>query len=654
MTLEAADKPTTATAAQDAPAAPPAAPATDALAKAKKAASKPRSGAGAKKKAPATKGAKGAGKQAAKIEYPTVNPARPSWATYAVCVQTGQGRPLAPGLYRHGIRDEAETDEFVCSPLEVLAITCDEHGENYGRLIRVLPHGASAWREWAVPMEMLAGDGSELRAVLLAMGVTIPHKQRQALMDYLMHSTPKRHAMAATRTGWHGPELFVMPRRVIGGGDVVFQSTQAGGHEYSTGGELAAWQAEVAARCLGNPTLILAVCAALAGPLLAPLDADGGGFHLLGDSSSGKTIALLVAASVWGKPRDFLRTWNATSTGLEGVATLRNDTLLALDEIGEAKAQDVGGIIYALGNGTGRQRGKVSGLPQQVQKWRVVVLSSGELTMGKHMESAGMRSKAGQELRLLDVPAYRRFGAFDELHGLALPHDAASEEGRKGAGRAFADLLRRTTAQHYGHLGPAFVAQLVQAAADEAHAAQLEDAYAATRQHFPTGTGQEARAAARFAVAALAGELATSAGLLPWPKGTAQAAMLELFATWGAFRGRGQSEDAKILRAVSAYIDRHAARFASVDGTDAAPVHDRAGWWRPHGDGRLYLFTQAAITDAAQGFDLKRVLACLDNAGAIAERDNDGRTTKRVRIAGEGLTRVYVINPAALIAATEE
>ncbi|QQE88542.1 DUF927 domain-containing protein [Azotobacter chroococcum] len=589
----------------------------------------------------------------AKPKHPTVTPSRPSWATYATWVQTGQGRILAPGLYHHGIRDDAETDTQVCSPLEVLAITSDERGENYGRLLRLLPHGAARWREWAAPMEMLAGDGSELRAVLLNLGATIPHKQRQTLMDYLMNSAPPRHAMAATRTGWHGPQLFVMPRRVIGGGDVVFQSTQAGGHEYAEGGELAAWQTEIAARCLGNPALILAVCAALAGPLLAPLDADGGGFHLLGDSSSGKTIALLVAASVWGKPRDFLRTWNATSTGLEGVATLRNDTLLALDEIGEAKPQDVGGIIYALGNGTGRQRGKVSGLPQQVQKWRVVVLSSGELTMGKHMESAGMRSKAGQELRLLDVPTYRRFGAFDELHGLALPHDPASEEGRKGAGRAFADLLRRTTAQHYGHLGPAFVELLVTAAADEGHAAQLEDAYAAARQAFPTGTGQEARAAARFAVAALAGELASAAGLLPWPEGTARAALLELFGEWVAFRGRGQSEDAKILRAVSAYIDRNASRFASIDGTDAAPVHDRAGWWRPHGDGRLYLFTPSALADAAQGFDLKRVLACLDNAGAIAERDHE-RMTKQQRITGEGRARVYVINPAALLAATED
>ena len=105
-------------------------------------------------------------KRKAKIKHPTVTPARPSWATYASWVQTRQGHVLAPGLYFHGIRDDAETDTLVCSPLEVLAITCDERGENFGRLLHLLPKGASAWKQWAAPMEMLAGDGAELRAVL--------------------------------------------------------------------------------------------------------------------------------------------------------------------------------------------------------------------------------------------------------------------------------------------------------------------------------------------------------------------------------------------------------------------------------------------------------------------------------------------------------
>lgn len=219
--------------------------------------------------------AKKRGRKPTKPKLPTVTPKRPSWVAYATEVQTEKGHPLKPGLYFHGIKDDAETDTFICSPLEVLAITSDENGENYGRLLRLLPKGALRWREWAAPMEMLAGDGSELRRVLLSLGVTIPNKQRQALADYLMGHTPPRTVTAATRTGWLSPSVFVMPRQVIGSADVVFQSVEAGAHDYAKGGELAAWQAEVAALCVGNPSMILGMCAALAGPLLSPLGVPG-------------------------------------------------------------------------------------------------------------------------------------------------------------------------------------------------------------------------------------------------------------------------------------------------------------------------------------------------------------------------------------------
>ncbi|MDH4565946.1 DUF927 domain-containing protein [Pseudomonas sp. BN414] len=576
------------------------------------------------------------------------NPTRPGYACHWEAVQAGRGHILRPGLYFHDIRDRdnAEIDTRICSPLEVVAVTSDEHGANHGLLLRLLPRTSRHSREWAAPMALLAGDGLELRSALLSLGVIIEPKQRQALMGYLMSSEPARHALAATRTGWHGPGLFVMPGRMIGGAacDVVFQSAQAGGHDYAMGGTLAGWQADIGSLCVGNPVLILATCAALAGPLLSPLGRQGGGFHLYGDSSSGKTIALDVAASVWGRPRDFRRTWNATSTGLEGLATLRNDTLLALDEIGEANPQTVGDTIYALANGTGRQRGGVTGHSLAPQRWRVIVLSTGEQTVGRHMECGGKASKPGQDLRLLDVPAYRRYGAFDNLHDLALAHDATNASACKGAGRPFADHLHGATGQHYGHIGPAFVGHLVQLLAGAEGMELLRAAHADLLQSFPESGGQAGRAAARFAVAALAGELATDAGLLPWPKGAALAAMLELYGQWAGARGPGQSEDTKIRRRVAAFITRHPDRFARLGDIEAAPVANRAGWWRELGEDRVFLLTPEALGEAAPGYDLKRIGAALDGAGALVERDSGPHLTKRVRIKGEGLVRVYVID----------
>ncbi|HCD2540326.1 TPA: DUF927 domain-containing protein [Klebsiella pneumoniae] len=584
-------------------------------------------------------------------KYPKVSPARPGYATHAQYVQVDGGQILKPGLYWHGVRDATNTDTFICSPLEVIAMTSDDKGENYGRLLRFLtPKGD--WREWAAPMEMLSGDGGELRGELLRMGVTIPHKQRQALTDYIMESAPKRHALAATATGWHSSTLFVMPSGIIGSGDVVFQSTEAGSQEYTAAGTAEGWRDGVAALCRDNPVPMMAVCAALAGPLLWLLDVDSGGFHFMGDSSSGKSVAALVACSVWGEPRSFKRNWNATSTGLEGLATMRNDTALILDEIGEAPAKDIGGLIYQLGNGTGRQRGKVSGMARPVNVWRTMLISTGEMTVGKHMESGGQRIKAGQEMRLLDIPAQRLYGAFDFLHGMELP-----DTERRGVGRKFAETLRGNASTHYGHAGPEFVRWLISltrtsSTSNNSDGQTLGDVFAGLREQFPVSTGQEARAAARFTLCALAGEMAITAGILPWKQGAALAAVRAIFESWAAYRGRGQSEDVKILRAVASFIAHHEARFEGMVANEYGSIPNRAGWWRANEAGEKVLyFAPDTLGEAAPGYDRSRVVACLDAVGAIVERDA-GRYTKRIR-AGSIRPHVYAIGANAILSSID-
>ena len=83
---------------------------------------------------------------------------------------------------------------------------------------------------------------------------------------------------------------------------------------------------------MGNSRLVLAVSCAFAALLLHPAGAESGGLHFVGESSTGKTTALKVAASVFGAP-DYLQRWRATTNGLESLARLRSDTLLVLDEL---------------------------------------------------------------------------------------------------------------------------------------------------------------------------------------------------------------------------------------------------------------------------------------------------------------------------------
>lgn len=554
---------------------------------------------------------------------------RPTYRVYDHPVETPSGS-YPPGVWLHGVReDKGKTnlyDKYICSPLHVEAITSN-NGTDFGRLLR-FRNTLGQWCKWAMPMRLLKGSGEDLRGELLDMGVEIDPDASKLLNRYLQSQHPQRQVAAATSTGWHSPDLFIMPKRNIGTGEAIYQSDAANLDDFRQGGTLEGWRAEIGARCAGNPLLMLAVCSAIAGPLLHHLRGQGGGFHLVGDSSTGKSSALMAGCSVWGHGENFKRTWRATSNGLEGIAAQRNDTLLVLDEIGEADPREIGAVVYALANGTGKARANRIGAARPAMRWRLLLLSSGEAGLSAHMAEGGKRSRAGQEIRLLDISARRAFGAWDDLHGLP-------------GGREFSDAIQRASVTNYGHIGPAFIEKLL----ESGEAGDLPTVLATLGSRFTSSNGQEGRAAERYAVVALAGELAIEWGLLPVPPGSALNAMLALYNEWRSHRGPTQREDDTILTNLTDFIDRHGdTQFSSLSGN--LGVRDRAGWWKDDGGRRIWLFTSEGLKRAVPGYDIARIIDALTAAGWITER-SDGKNSKRVKVDGRaiGLYHICPLEP---------
>lgn len=544
-----------------------------------------------------------------------------------------------PGVYHCGIKVkksgeiEGTFDDWICSPMHLDAVTFDGQSNNFGTLLRFKPTVGN-WREWAMPMELLAGDGTQLRGELLAMGVRLdPYKAKQQLPHYLQSVIPKRHIHCALQVGWCDGS-FVLPDAVIGpkAAGVIFQSGERGHEEHTQAGTLSGWQQDIAAKAVGNPLLLLAVSASFAGPLLQRCNAEGGGFHIVGDSSTGKTTLIEAACATWGGP-GFKRSWKATSNGMEGAAAMFNDCLLALDEISECDPKEVGAIIYALGNGRGKQRANRSGSAQGVTRWRCFVISSGERTIATTMQEGGHRVKAGQSMRLLDIPAAQTFGAWDNLHDASSP-------------AAFSDAIKRTAAQHHGQAGRAFLEKLAFDKSD--FCAMLEELKAAPMFATDGTEGQDKRAAARFALIGLAGELATTYGVTGWPVGAASEAAAYAFKLWQSTRGKGNDERRQILQRVSGFIERHGdGRFSDADTTSDLQIRDRAGWWRCTNGTREYLFTADGMREATTGIDFKRALDVLQEAKALPTPGANGERTKFIRIAGRGV-RLYPIDPDKL------
>ncbi len=234
----------------------------------------------------------------------------------------------------------------------------------------------------------------------------------------------------------------------------ILQHTGAIDHAYRQRGTVESWQEHVARYAIGNSRLGLALSTAFAAPLLYPTGSESGGFHFRGGSSTGKTTALHVAGSAWGGGgiRGFIRTWRATSNGLEGVAALHCDALLCLDEIGQVDGRDAGQIAYMLANGQGKTRAGRSGETRPAAEWRLLFLSSGEISLADKIaeDGRGRRIAAGQEVRIVDIAADAGagLGIFENLHGFP-------------SADAFARHLKMASGEHYGEAWRAFMRVLV-------------------------------------------------------------------------------------------------------------------------------------------------------------------------------------------------
>ena len=202
--------------------------------------------------------------------------------------------------------DRAKSRIFVCSRFDILAMSRDDIGEDWSRLISVRD-ADDVEHKRLIAMRLLADAGVECRRILLSLGVLIgPTRMSHELLSrYLQETTPPLRVRSVTRSGWYS-NMFILPdNTVIGapqdGTQVFFQPAHGEAeHHFAVMGTLAEWQRNVARPCIGNTRLVFPVSCPFGAIMLRPLGEEGGGFHLCGPSSLGKTTAQILAGSVCG------------------------------------------------------------------------------------------------------------------------------------------------------------------------------------------------------------------------------------------------------------------------------------------------------------------------------------------------------------------
>ncbi len=525
---------------------------------------------------------------------------------------------------------------WICSPLHVVAKTRDARSGEWGRLLEWQDDDGIT-HQWAMPLALLQGDASDVRRELARLGLAIsPNKTaRDLLTSYLQVFPINARARCVDRLGWHG-EVFVTASQSIGHSTekIVFQNTNAIEPALSSSGTVEEWRDSIGRLAAGNSRLVFAISIALA-PVLAKLvDEDSGGFHFRGASSSGKSTALNVAASVWGNPQAYCRLWRTTSNGLEGLAALHNDGLLILDELSQIDPREAGEAAYLLANGQGKTRASRSGTVKQSSKWSLFFLSAGEESLTSLMAKTGQRSNAGQEIRLADIEADAgaSMGVFETIHNQLSPASMALS-------------LKKHSSRYHGAVGMAWLQQVV------ANRQMIARFIADIIHRFveiviqSNANGQSIRVARRFALVAAAGELASQFGLTGWKKNESfQAAQLCFTAWMDAFGAEGNREDRAIMAQIRGFFESHgASRFDNVRSPNCEKIQNRAGFYHTDDEGfRVYMvLTEVFKNELCKGFDQRMVTKILLQSGWLKPAA-DGKASHKPRIKGVGTPRLYI------------
>ena len=536
----------------------------------------------------------------------------------------------------HFMGDDPEKPPlWICGPLEIVADTRDTTGNNWGRLLSFHDRDNKA-HTWAMPMSLLKSDGVELRGELLSQGLELANTAtaRKLLMDYVTQTRAPIKARSVKRTGWHG-RAFVLTDQTIGeqdGEKVFFQAQSLEGLGLTQAGTLEGWRMEVCEPCAGNSRLVLALSAAFAAMTLGLVGAESGGLHFRGPSSCGKTTALKVAASIFSGP-SYLRTFRSTDNALEGACAAHSDLCLMLDELGQLDPKHAGQVAYLLANGQAKGRASRDGNARAIATWRLLFLSTGEVGLADLVNEAGGESKAGHEVRVLDLQAdaNKGLGIFERI-----------PEGMQPA--EFSDTLKRASATHHGHAMPAFVARLAQDF--DALALKLRTLQEAFVDSVAkSASGQVRRVAARFGLIAAAGEFATAWGLTGWPEDEALNACKKCFQEWLTARGTaGDREPTAMLARVRAFLEQHGdSRFTDWDNDANRVTINRMGFKKPvDGGTEYYVLTESFKKELAKGCDLKQLTKLMLSIGALMP-DSEGNATRKERLPGLDNQRVYRI-----------
>lgn len=305
------------------------------------------------------------------------------------------------------------------------------------------------WEEIIIPKTMVTSANKIVS--LSGRGIAVTSENAKYLVRYLadVENANEEYITvqySTSKLGWIRGGFLPYDTDIVFDGDARFRQIY---ESVGQAGSRTAWFDHVSAlRKVGRIEVKFMLAAAFSSVLVQPLGGLPYFVDLWGETEGGKTVSLMVAASVWANPDEsaYIKDYKGTEVGLEAICDLLNNLPLILDDSSKKnrKIEDnFEGLVYDLCSGKGKTRSnKDLGLNRE-NHWKNCILTNGERPLSSYVTQGGAIN------RILEIECGER--VFD-CPGIT------------------AELVKR----NYGHAGREFIEVIKELGTDKIREIQQE------------------------------------------------------------------------------------------------------------------------------------------------------------------------------------
>lgn len=305
------------------------------------------------------------------------------------------------------------------------------------------------WQDIVVPKTMITSANKIV--ALSGRGISVTSENAKLLVKYLADVENGNDdyidvQYSTSKLGWINDQFIPYDTDIIFDGDNRFKQAF---ESVSDHGSFDVWLRHVQElRASGRMEVKFLLAASFSSVLVQVLGGLPFFVDLWGETEGGKTVSLMVAASVWANPDEsrYIGDFKTTDVALEAKADMLNHLPMFLDDTSKTSARirdNFEGIVYDLCSGKGKSRSnKELGINRE-NRWRNVMICNGERPLSSYVNQGGAIN------RILEVECGEKI----------------YQDPQKTA---------ETVKKNYGHAGKQFVEIIKELGKDEIRSIQKE------------------------------------------------------------------------------------------------------------------------------------------------------------------------------------